>query len=669
MLYEQNTQRFVPLIYYIIYKSEMNSGNPVVFGLPEDIKNTKHFFDNELESILDVINMLLHFPRFNFDFSTFSPTTIKNTNNLAQYIFPVPEHLFKCLINENYFSGNQNNIFIFYDDKARDLYANTIIFKSKFYTFDEVLDINLKELWDNFIQYNNGVAKYIEFLPYPKSGTLPILHFADQIDKVEKKIFELDSSSIKEIAEYRLKMQGYLDGMEKFSQMEESELEELSYESRQNVFAEALLKAEFPITITLPGLPKTIDRLTSPVFPDTEEKMLRLMGIHNSISNNGIHMPLKTISEECFIELNSLENHCKGTKNNRYIWRALKKLGKLISQEFTEHELEIIQKASNITVFSDFPIGLAILPGSTAPLCCVKPISYKPITPLTRAAQIELGKVPTIPIQRGTKILIIECLATNDRIRKASDDIWEFFIKSIDKNHFNVVYEVAETTLDFDKIIRKHSDTTVLIISAHGVLLESNMTAIKIGEQDIWSPIGNNFKSPPIVLFSACHVSPRSTGAVSIADLFIRNGAQTVLGTLVPVDVNRNGILMIRLFVYLSETLEGKNEFKNLSEVWRHVVSSNAVLEIIEATKALKAWSYKRKEDNTWPLYHFQMIDSVGKLKYKDVYLDSIKILKEIADRDGMSNKLNNALREDNSFPESVFYQLIGSPENVLIIK
>ncbi|PAD82760.1 hypothetical protein CHH57_13160 [Niallia circulans] len=106
---------------------------------------------------------------------------------------------------------------------------------------------------------------------------------------------------------------------------------------------------------------------------------------------------------------------------------------------------------------------------------------------------------------------------------------------------------------------------------------------------------------------------------------------------------------------------------KNLSEVWQHVVSSNAVLEIIDSTTSLKRWAMTKREDGTWPLKEFQLEEAPKKLKFADVYSDSINILKNIAERDGVLNKLNNSLREDNYFPESLFYQLLGYPEHIIL--
>lgn len=52
----------------------------------------------------------------------------------------------------------------------------------------------------------------------------------------------------------------------------------------------------------------------------------------------------------------------------------------------------MLKRAKDITIFSDFPIGLAILENDEVPLQCYKNISYRPLTPLTRQLQLELLK-------------------------------------------------------------------------------------------------------------------------------------------------------------------------------------------------------------------------------------------------------------------------------------
>lgn len=61
-----------------------------------------------------------------------------------------------------------------------------------------------------------------------------------------------------------------------------------------------------------------------------------------------------------------------------------------------------------------------------------------------------------------------------------------------------------------------------------GIKKNQNIAGIAIGS-DIWMA-NENLVFPPVVILSACHVSPGGRGAVCISDLIMRNGAIAVLG-------------------------------------------------------------------------------------------------------------------------------------------
>ena len=63
----------------------------------------------------------------------------------------------------------------------------------------------------------------------------------------------------------------------------------------------------------------------------------------------------------------------------------------------------------------------------------------------------------------------------------------------------------------------------------------------------------------------------------------------------------------------------------------------------------------------------FQLHRCRGRLRHTHIYSDTITILKEILVEEGMQGKFENILGQNDYFPESVFYQFLGSPENVFL--
>ncbi len=124
---------------------------------------------------------------------------------------------------------------------------------------------------------------------------------------------------------------------------------------------------------------------------------------------------------------------------------------------------------------------------------------------------------------------------------------------------------------------------------------------------------------------------------------------------------------MVRLFVYIMEAQVGSNQLKTLDEAWSFVVASNAVNEIIDSSKVLKEWAMKVKPDGSFPLKDFQQRESVGKLRYTHIYEDTIKILGEMLKKDGLERHFESVFKKHDFLAESLFYQLIGFPENIFL--
>jgi len=135
------------------------------------------------------------------------------------------------------------------------------------------------------------------------------------------------------------------------------------------------------------------------------------------------------------------------------------------------------------------------------------------------------------------------------------------------------------------------------------------------------------------------------------------------------VDVNRNAVLLVRLFTEILEVRKGWSDMRTLDEIWCHIVCTNPIHEIISLMNGriskLKFWANTRRKDGSLPQEDFKMKDSVGRLRCTHAYEDTINILREIAYRDGIGEYYDSYIKAIVFFPKSVFYQLIGTPENV----
>jgi hypothetical protein len=170
---------------------------------------------------------------------------------------------------------------------------------------------------------------------------------------------------------------------------------------------------------------------------------------------------------------------------------------------------------------------------------------------------------------------------------------------------------------------------------------------------------------PPFVILSACSVAPRGASAVTITDILLRQGAFAVLGTLVPISVNKNATLMVRFFTYIFETLVGNEQHRSLEHIWHHVATSNAVVEVLAASSETQEWGYTRVNGESCQ-EEFMMRRSSGRLKRASIYADTEDVLREIADERGFGKKFRSILSSQGYFPESLLYVLQGRPDRIV---
>lgn len=406
-------------------------------------------------------------------------------------------------------------------------------------------------------------------------------------------------------------------------------------------------------------------------LPESEKKVIRLLGLHRAIAKEAVLVELPLIEKELFGKLDELEINCKNETNNKYVKKTLRDIGKIIEKNLTQAQIGAINRAKHITVFSDFPIGLAVLGESDTSLQCYKDISYRPLSPLTRCMQIEMRKHQQLFLDKGFKIVFAECVINdkqNKFVRTCSDGIMYMLKKLCSENsNMQVIYNETLTIKELKKFIQDNSDADILHISAHGHYdRRNNMAGLMIGNE-FWMADENDFRVPPVVVLSACHVSPRGSGCVSVADLFLRVGAEAVLGTFIPVRAKRNMLLMNRLYTYIVEAIKGNMQYKTLSEAWSGIVATNAILEMQEDSPNFSKWIMGNDKNDKSRFIEFTLKRSVGRLHGRTMYADTISVIKEMLHEEGLDGKFDDVLCQDNYFPESFFYQWIGFPENIFL--
>lgn len=172
---------------------------------------------------------------------------------------------------------------------------------------------------------------------------------------------------------------------------------------------------------------------------------------------------------------------------------------------------------------------------------------------------------------------------------------------------------------------------------------------------------------PPLVMLSACMTVPRGSGCVHVADLLLRMGAVAVLANAIPVNAGRNAIILTRFFTYLIEAQKGSRQYRNVLEAWTGVTAGNAIHEIMYASSQLTKWMYGKNERGELRLMDFELNRANRRMRFGHAYEDTVQILKKMLAEEGMEGKFDSILNTERYFPESLFYQFLGYPENLLL--
>lgn len=437
----------------------------------------------------------------------------------------------------------------------------------------------------------------------------------------------------------------------------------------------------FPLAIGSAGIPSKMKQLAASKHNDPpsdlvvasvgdERKVINILLAHYAVSRNGFGMLLPDVPSKIFALLGDLERmqHAQRSKNLN-IQGMLGRIGKELGAMLTTEQQLAIKASRAITAFTDFPWGLAILPGDTSPISTSHPVSYRPLTPLTRALLFEVSPIPSIYFGDGFSVLIAECLEESDSIR----DISEEGLKKMEQQLIAMAAGKVTCRLEVvDCLTKLHNllneeDYDVLIVSAHGIS-NGRMAGLRIGRDEVYDI---EHKLPPVVIFSACEVWPRGNGVISVADLALRHGALAVLGTLVPIRVTHNLFVMSRIFLYIIESIHRREPHLNLADAVAFTLASNAVLDVLHGSPRMLEWGFKLRSNGpkNSPLAEFMSTRTKGRIRRSHIYEDTENMLIEIAEEQGgqYGQNVQNFLKSSGYVPESLFYIMIGYPEQIIL--
>lgn len=678
-----NSDIYYYFTYFVIFKSgSLNTDGPILrYPAGEKILpnhgGTMHLFDPELDGTPDAVEFLMHMPRNIFDLYDLDEYQMDASYDTPHYITPLPD----LALARVRFSPRPT-MFILTDDcdaAAKRTCESQAPLLGVFY-IHELNEALLKrlwaELWDRCKTDRCSVVPDIavqHILRGRQLLALPALFTSRQFRETDEFLAKIYNSPQVEYdcIDAQWMYTARLNALISLGDQGIEQLSSLTASRYRDEVEKAAAQARLSVVITLPGVAKRSKKMgmSSGVLTEQERRIIRIMGVHRAVARRGALIELPCLEDSVYQTYSELEQRCKKT-NNSYVWRALNKLGRQIGRYFSPQQIALLKRAKDITVFSDFPVGLAILEGDEVPLQCYKSISYRPLTPLTRNYQRELSRTNQKYLGERCKVAFAECIPNNEENRfvyPMSEEVYHTLVRQHQEYpNLSVTYRKIGGVRDMETFIAANRDADILYISAHGSYSEdSNAAGLVIGD-DVWMA-DKDFFSPPIVILSACHSSPRGAGPVAIADMFLRNGAIAVLGAFIPIHAHRNLILMTRLFTYIAEAQKKYDQYSTLADAWSGIVAGNAIHELTTASPSFRKWMHGTNSRGNIRIVEFQLQRCVNRLRSSHVYSDTIKIVKEMLAEEGMQGRFGNILDQNDYFPESFFYQWIGSPENIFL--
>jgi hypothetical protein len=395
--------------------------------------------------------------------------------------------------------------------------------------------------------------------------------------------------------------------------------------------------------------------------------VLSFLVAHRALARDGYAVLSEALPNEAFPYLAQLESMWSGGSmiKPRKITKIMAAISNCLDAVLDEQEKFAILHGSSLTVFTEFPIGLATIGPDTSPLACRMPVAYRPLTPLTRALQFELLKPAIHYVGNELRVLVAECIPEGDVVGKMSRVAWQYAKETIEgSDKIRWLFSEPSSVEQLKAILAEHR-SDILVISAHGHFDRArNCSGFICGHDFVLDQeLG---ELPPVTILSSCQIWPRGSGTVSVADLLVRQGAIVVIGTLVPIDVRRNALLMTRFFINILAALEGEFPMRTIGDVWHYTATSNAVNDILDGNKNLSKWAHEGNLKQS-VIYEFMQKRSVGRLRAGHIYKDSEEVLLEIAKERGIETIFRAWMRFPGYVPESVFYSVIGWPERIVV--
>lgn len=307
----------------------------------------------------------------------------------------------------------------------------------------------------------------------------------------------------------------------------------------------------------------------------------------------------------------------------------------------------------------DFPIEWLSVDG--VPAMFRYEMSRIPSTPGNVTAQVALAHPRvTVPRMALDHILVIRSFAANDPIRGHL----ELAIGQYDLGRMKVVIVDVSTRDELVNAINAYQGAMLIFDchGNHGGKMEPAWLQIGKEKVDVWG-LKHEARMTPIILLAACSTHPVDGSHASVANGFLANGVQTVLGTYAPVDSAHTAILIGRLLYRIAAFLPLITKHRPMT--WREIVGTffrmsyvtDVLRDLHEVRKAINEIQFRKLHEEANMAINASVPDWLEKLQ------------QGVADSTGIAlGDVRKIWAARYQFVETMLFAQIGRPENIFIV-
>lgn len=341
---------------------------------------------------------------------------------------------------------------------------------------------------------------------------------------------------------------------------------------------------------------------------------------------------------------------------------AFNKVQRAVTEAVPQEFMTFIENAEDgIRLISDAHLEWISVRG--LPLCVQKNITRIPVTPGNLFIEQTLSK-PYVNIQPSEfqEILILSALREDDPISPYFEVALKTFAP-LHKDKIKIRTVRVKNKADIIAALNSYNGA-MLIFDGHGQHERGKEAKLQLIDEkiDVWQLYADKPRIPPIVILSACDTHAADRNHASTANGFLNLGAQTVLGSVFPIDARDAASFAARLLYRISHYVPSAHSALGRSLTWMEVMSGMIKMQLLTdfCRHLLKKKLIGDEAYNELHLVGSTAISSAAKWPFEAVIDDLV--IRGIEEKRAW-HELRSALSKSTA----ISYIQMGRPETIII--